>query len=141
LFENKEFFKELTTMIDNNQVVSFPVKGTSMLPFLKNGLTEVFLQKSTTYKKRDICLFEYKGKTLLHRIIKIHNNQYTFQGDHSYNIEVVDESNIIAKVNYYITSNKTIQPNSSWIALKVRLFLLFKQIKRIARRILKGKRI
>ena len=115
-------------MIKDNQVVSFPVKGTSMLPFLKDGETEVFLQQNKEYKKLDICLFEYKGKTLLHQIIKIHNNQYTFQGDHSYSSEVVDESNIIAKVNYYITSNKTIQPNNRWITLKVRLFLLLNKL-------------
>jgi len=140
LFKNKAFFKEISTMIDAGQVVSFPVKGTSMRPFLKEGNTEVFVQKGTEYNKNDICLFQYQGKTILHRLIKIKDNQYYFRGDHLLQYEIVDESDILAKVIYFITDHKQISSTDRWLRFRVTVCLLLKQVKASLRMILKRKK-
>lgn len=136
---NQEFFQEVIKMVNEGQTVSFPVKGTSMNPFLKEGLTEVFISKSNSYKERDICLFLYNKKYVLHRLSKIKEGNYYFKGDHSYTFEIVKEEDIIAKVDSYITGNKTINPNHFIQQGKLRMFLFYKRLKMVLRRTIKGK--
>jgi len=135
---NQTFFTEVKSMIMNNQTVSFKVKGTSMTPFLKDGVTEVFITKPHTYKQKGIFLFEYKNQFLLHRLIKIKDELYYFRGDHLYTYEIVHKEDIIAQVEYYITNKKKMYPKGIFYHIKLHVFLFYKTIKMSLRSIVKG---
>ncbi len=139
LVSNKAFFEEVKNILDKGQAVTFPNKGFSMLPTLKDKLTEVSLVKSKEYKKYDICLFEYKNKYILHRLIKVKNDFYYFRGDHLYTFEAVKHEDIVAKVDYYSTNSNIYYPNTFKHQIKLRGFLLFKKAKIILRTIIKGR--
>jgi len=135
-FDNKDFFSLVRETLEVNQNISFVIKGTSMKPFFIDMVTEVFIKKKITYKKYDICLFEYNNQILLHRLIKI-KDKYIFKGDNSSNTEEVDETDILAYVYKFSNNNKTVDVRSFKYKLRVRLFLMFKVIKNIVKKVIK----
>jgi phage repressor protein C with HTH and peptisase S24 domain len=136
-FNNQEFFKEIIEILHEGKTVSFLVKGTSMKPLLPEK-TEVFLRQVDKYSKKDICLFQYQGKFLLHRLKKVENNKYFFQGDNSNRIEEVGKDLIYGKVYQYILNNKTYKPHTFSVKVKLFGFLVVKKVKKIIKYILRG---
>jgi signal peptidase I len=136
---NKDFFTTIKTSLNSGEHVSFFVKGTSMLPFFKDGKTEVFLTKKDQYKKRDVCLFQYNEIYVLHRLVKIKDkHQYIFQGDHTYQFEVIEKEKIIGYVYQYKDGDKVSRMSSLCIQLKTILYLGFKKMKFWLRKVIKG---
>ncbi len=134
---NQEFFKEITELLNSGKSVSFLVKGTSMKPLLPEK-TEVFLRREEDYYKNDICLFLYQEKFLLHRIKKIENNRYFFQGDNSGRIEDVDKTNIYGRVYQFNKKGKIYKVDALINKIKLLFFRLFKSLKKIVKFILRG---
>ena len=133
---NKEFFKEMISLLEEGKTVSLKVKGTSMKPFLDED-TEAFISKETKFLKGDICLFMYNDQYLLHRLLKIEKDTYYFRGDNSIRIEKVLIKNIYGKVLYYKRNNITIKPNTFLSKFKWYNFLLFRKLKSLAKHILR----
>ena len=140
VFENEDFFKTVTSTLLENKSVSFLVKGTSMLPFFKSGVTEVFIFKKDEYKRHDVCLFKINDNYVLHRLIRIKNGLYYFRGDHLYNFEIVKSDSIIGSVYKYIENGKMYDVNKFTYKLKLNFFLLTKNIKMVLRKIYLGVR-
>ncbi len=67
----------------------FSPKGTSMLPILRQRRDTVLVEKNhTRLKKHDVALFKRKnGEYVLHRVIKVGENNYTFCGDNHTTLE------------------------------------------------------
>lgn len=82
---NEQFFLWVENEIAEGRSVRFRLKGDSMFPLLRNGLDDVILYpcKNEELQPMDVVLFRYKGKHLLHRIIKIDGNRLYMQGDGS----------------------------------------------------------
>jgi signal peptidase I len=139
LYDNDTFFETIKPLLNENQVVSFMVKGTSMKPFLKDGQTEVFLKTKEAYRPLDMCLFKFNQKYVLHRLIKI-NDKYVFRGDALYTYEEVDQKDILAYVYQYQTKHKMVKTEAFIYKFKVRCYLLAKSIKFMLRSIVKGKK-
>ena len=86
---NDVFFADVTSALSSGErTVTIPVKGYSMLPFIRGGKDLVELEKvdsSTVLRPRDIVLFhvgpEEGGKWIMHRILKVKDGQLTIQGD------------------------------------------------------------
>lgn len=135
-YDNLDFLKLVKESLLIDQNVSFVIKGTSMMPFLKDGVSEVFIKTKTDYTKYDICLFEYKGRMLLHRLIRI-NSKYVFRGDNSTSLEEVEKFCIIGYVYKYQNNNKVVKTNSLMYKIKIRIFLLLRYIKVIIRKLIK----
>lgn len=97
---------------NSNLNFEFPINGTSMRPLLKKG-DSVTLKKIDKLKKGDIVLFRrLNGAFVLHRIIKIKNNQYYFVGDHQTKIEGnISSDMLIGKVISYKHKNKNKEHN------------------------------
>ncbi|MFP4479165.1 MAG: S24/S26 family peptidase [Candidatus Izemoplasmatales bacterium] len=133
VFDNQDFFKTINDTLLANKSVSFMVKGHSMSPFLKNEESEVFLKTKDNYQIYDICLFKYKDDYRLHRLIKVSNQNYYFRGDHLYQYEIVSKDHILAYV-YQYQNHKLINVNRLSYKVKVRLFLLYKQVYMFLRR-------
>ncbi len=98
IIDNDTFFEVVKAELASQKNISFTVKGTSMWPFYKDGKTIVYVDLPKHLKKYDVVLADYQGKVILHRIIKIQNDTYTLRGDATYRKEVVDVTDIFAKV-------------------------------------------
>lgn len=119
IVNNEAFFKDIKELLKTTDV-KFKVKGSSMWPFFKDGKTTITLTKIDEIKKLDICLFIYKDKYLLHRLIKIKGDDYIFKGDGLISKEIVKREDIIGRVKSYETK-KEVDVNK--FSYKLRVFL------------------
>jgi signal peptidase I len=137
-FDNESFFKTISESLKQGQSVSFMVKGSSMKPFFIDGLTEVFLKEKDDYHKGDVCLFKYKEKYILHRFIKIKEDQYIFRGDHLYSYENINKNQILGFVYKFNQNDKVVDSSSFFYKLKVKIYLFYKSIKMVLRQLIRG---
>lgn len=124
-------FDLIVEQLNQNKETTFTVIGDSMLPFFKNGQTQVTLKKKKIYQKYDVVLFRYHKQILLHRIIKIENDLFHIQGDGAYRIEKVTYHQIYGSVIKFSTNKKEIKhyqfKYKLWILLKPMRKLLLKR--------------
>ena len=77
---NDIFFAQVESEISQGRSVWFKIKGISMLPFLKDNKDSVLLSPvNEPVVKNDVVLFFYKGRHVLHRVIKIEGEKYIMQ--------------------------------------------------------------
>ena len=69
VISNEEMFSRVDAFLSQGRIVTIPVKGLSMLPFIVGERDLAVLEKSEVYKKDDIVLFCLGGRWILHRII------------------------------------------------------------------------
>lgn len=138
-FDNESFFKTISESLKQGQSVSFVVKGNSMKPFFLDGLTEVSLKEKDDYHKGDICLFKFNDHYILHRLVKIKEGHYIFRGDHLYGYECVKKEDILGFVYKFKQKDKIIHSSSLSYKFKVKLYLFYKSIKMVLRRLIRGK--
>ena len=83
---NELFFKWVEEELAAGHHVRFRLKGYSMLPFLRNEKDDVVLYPCTEAELSplDVVLFRYKGKHLLHRIIRKEGRDLLIQRDGSF---------------------------------------------------------
>ena len=89
----------MTEILENGGRVTFTTKGRSMMPLLDDGKDKVVLSKpESPLKKKDVIFYQRDdGQYVLHRIIKIYNNQYITRGDNQWELEYgIMDKNIIA---------------------------------------------
>jgi len=95
---------------------SFPVKGTSMRPLLKDN-DIVTIKKVNNPKVGDVYLYKRdNGQFVFHRIRRINkkNNSYTFVGDHQRKVEKdIRFEQLIGYMISYKKSNKKEDNNLS----------------------------
>lgn len=128
---NDAFFNLVEDEISNGRKVQFRIKGDSMSPLLRDNKDDIVLYPCVgdELSPMDIVLFRYKGKYLLHRIIRREGNRLYIQGDGSYIAKeecFIDD--VIGKVQMIVRpSGKIISVNSwqwrwlSYIWLKIRI--------------------
>ena len=91
IVDNNLFFSEVTRLLKSGQRVTIPVKGCSMLPFIRGDRDAVILegiesctpegQKRIAAQVGDIVLFRYDGRHIMHRIIAADGDELSIQGD------------------------------------------------------------
>ncbi len=89
----------MTEILENGGKVTFTTKGRSMMPLLDDGKDKVVLVKPEfPLKKKDVIFYQRDdGQYVLHRIIKIKDNQYILRGDNQNELEYgITDKNIIA---------------------------------------------
>lgn len=114
---NEQFFLWVENEIAQGRSVTFRLKGHSMYPLLRDRLDDVVVYpcKCEELHSMDVVLFRYRGKHLLHRIIKIEGNRLYIQGDGS--IVAKEEcpySDVIGKVKAVIRPSGRIVSLNSW---------------------------
>ena len=82
---NDTFFAWVEAEIAAGRLVRFRLKGNSMFPLLRNGKDVVILEKcpADSLQPMDVVLFRYRGKHVLHRIIRREGERLLIQGDGS----------------------------------------------------------
>ena len=82
IINNDQFFGKVTALLDEGKRVTIPVKGFSMLPFIRGERDLVELEKpQRPYAADDIVLFRCGGRYVMHRIESVAGDKVTIMGD------------------------------------------------------------
>ena len=86
IIDNDTFFADVLRLLDQGKQVTIPVKGFSMLPFIRGGKDLVVLEKAgEVLRADDIVLFHVGpregGRYVMHRILSIDGDAVDIQGD------------------------------------------------------------
>lgn len=81
-FSNTEILPEVVRLMDEGHTVTINLRGFSMRPFLENDRDKALLTKAKDIRKGDVVLAEITpGHYVLHRIIKVEDNNVILRGD------------------------------------------------------------
>lgn len=121
---NEIMLPEVAKMLSEGKQVTIKAKGNSMLPFIVGDRDSVVLEKREVYNIGDIVLAEIGSKQfVLHRILKMDNEQVTLMGDGNISgIEQCRRENICGQVITIIHKGKQIDCNSKKAHRKARLW-------------------
>ncbi|MBR6346259.1 MAG: hypothetical protein IKR69_02610 [Bacteroidales bacterium] len=132
VISNDEFFAEVKRLLASERKVTIPVKGYSMLPFIRGGKDLVVLEPENDYRPGDIVLFyvgrEGEGRYVMHRIIRLEERKGTMwaviRGDGVLeNTEQVPLSSVIARAVTVLRDGKRpVDPRSPGHLRKVRFW-------------------
>ena len=141
VIDNDTFFADVLQVLDQGRRVTIPVKGFSMLPFIRGSKDLVVLEKADgSVKADDIVLFHLGpqdgGRYVMHRVLAVDGDQVDIMGDGvPYNHEHVLRNQILAKAVEIIRGGKrSVDPYSPrqlrlvhfWQRLRpVRRYILF----------------
>jgi len=86
---NPLFFAQVEELIAAGEEVQLRVKGYSMRPWLRNERETVVLQlhRDEELQPGAVVLFRYRGRHVLHRIIRRDGDRLTLAGDGNYRQE------------------------------------------------------
>ncbi|WP_077195764.1 S24/S26 family peptidase [Prevotella ihumii] len=109
-FENASLLPEVVKMLQEGHTVTLRLKGYSMRPFLENNRDKALLVKPTTLRIGDPVLAEIMPKHfVLHRIIRIENDDITLLGDGNLSTEYCKKENIVgAVIGFYRKGRNTL---------------------------------
>lgn len=97
-------FNLTTELLDENQIIKIKAKGSSMLPFFREG-DEFVIKKAQIQKlkKGDLLIFEEQQTLIVHRLFKkLKNDQYVCWGDFNRAPDaVINQTQILAQVVNY----------------------------------------
>ena len=114
---NDLFFAWVESEIAEGRSVQFRLKGVSMFPLIRGEKDEVVLRPCSAEElcPMDVVLFRYKGKHLLHRIIRREGNRLLIQGDGSYVAqEQCTTDAVIGKVQAIVKPSGKVISVESW---------------------------
>ena len=83
---NDLFFAWVESELAEGRRARFRLKGSSMFPLIREGCDEVMIRPCTEDELHpmDVVLFRYRGKHVLHRILRKEGHRLLLQGDGSY---------------------------------------------------------
>lgn len=113
---NNVFFELVQEQLSQGKEVLIPVRGNSMLPFLREG-QRVLLKAEENRKVQlgDIVLAKWQDKVILHRIIRCFSDEIWLAGDNNLGqIEKLYRQDILAFMNAYYTSDNTLKKIVNW---------------------------
>ena len=139
---NECFFAWVEEELVRTGSVRFRVKGVSMLPLLRNGRDEVVVRPVdlAAVKPGDILLFRYRGRHILHRLIRQEDMIYHFRGDNAWSEEKCVSTDIVGCVEIVyrcrkrkgeVACYKAVSPHSFRWYCAVWLWRLYVALKRI----------
>ena len=112
VIDNDTFFTDVLQVLRQGKRVTIPVKGFSMLPFIRGGKDLVVLEQAgDVLKADDIVLFhigpEDGGRYVMHRILSIDGDAVDIMGDGvPYAHEHVRRGQILAKAVEIVRNGK-----------------------------------
>jgi hypothetical protein len=114
-------------VLDRYGELVYPNKGVSMLPLLREGrdLMVIARRPEGRCKKHDAVLFKRdNGQYVLHRIVKVREQDYLLCGDNQIVREAVREEQIIGVLNAVRRGDRTIHVTDWNYRLYVRVWTL-----------------
>jgi hypothetical protein len=114
---NDLFFSWVESEIAKGHSAQFRSKGVSMYPLIDGDRDEILLSpcSSKELAPMDVVLFKYRGKHILHRIIRREGHALTMQGDGAYVAkEECTVDDVIGKVRGIIRPSGKMISVDSW---------------------------
>lgn len=133
---NDEFFAQVREMLEEGHEVTIPVKGFSMLPFIRGERDLVVLERAGEVRPMDIVLFHVGpregGRYVMHRVLWVDGDRVEIQGDGvSVNREHVRTGQIFGRAVQILRDGKDpVDPASPRELRKVRLWLRLRPLRR-----------
>ena len=119
---NEVLLEEIAVLLAEGREVVFRPKGNSMLPFIRGDRDSVILRKKEQVEIGDILLVRYRGRYVLHRLIRRDGDRLTLMGDGNIaGTETCGEADVIGTVVAVEKDNgRRRQPGKArlWRALK-----------------------
>ena len=125
-------------------------KGASMMPLLKEGRDLFTLAKKgpERCKKYDVVLYKGPGgQYILHRIIKVREDDYVIRGDNTYRKEYYKDDDILGVMTSFVHNGKSRDVTDTaykvYSVLRCASYPLraaYMKARRLAARIIKGRR-
>ncbi len=99
----------LVALLADGAAAPVVVTGSSMLPFLKNGIDTVWLEQKGAYKRGQIVFFRREnGAFILHRVRKLYpDGRMLMNGDAQVWCEIIESSQALAAVTAVTRNGKT----------------------------------
>ena len=119
---NKVKFEEI---IERDGRLIYKNKGDSMMPLIKEGRDLIVIEKADgRLKKYDVPLYKRdNGQYVLHRIIKVRENDYVICGDNRINMEYgITDKHIVGILSAVIRNGREISVKSKGYKLYVHLW-------------------
>ena len=140
IIDNDTFFADVLQVLDHGKRVTIPVKGFSMLPFIRGGKDLVVLEKpGMDLKVDDIVLFHLGpregGRYVMHRILSIDGDAVDIMGDGvPKNHEYVRRDQILARAVEILRGGK--RPVDPYGPGQIRLVRFWQWLRPVRRYIL-----
>ena len=141
VIDNDAFFSDVLQVLEQGKQATIPVKGFSMLPFIRGSKDLVVLEKADgkDLKADDIVLFHLGpldgGRYVMHRILYIDGNKVDIMGDGvPKNHEHVLRNQILAKAVTIIRDGK--RPVDPYSPRQLRLVHFWQRLRPVRRYIL-----
>ena len=132
---NKSTFEE---EIEKSGKIIYTNVGDSMMPFIKQGRDVFVISRAEGRLKRyDVPLYKRdSGQYVLHRILKVRENDYVICGDNRWNKEYgITDHHIIGVLTGVIRNGKTISVNNKNYRLYVHLWCDFFHVRALILRV------
>ena len=128
----KELTPFIQEMINKDKQVNLTVTGNSMFPLFAHLRDSVTVKKFNEYKKYDIILYvRNNGDLVLHRIVKVKNNEFYLCGDNQTLIEYpIYPNQVIGKVVSFTRKGKVYDFNSFLSMFYARFWVLSLKIRK-----------
>lgn len=113
---NKDVFPEIYRLTQQGMKITMPLRGRSMRPFLEDNRDKALFVKLNNPKVGDPILAEVsKDFFVLHRIVKIENDDVTLLGDGNMKPEHCKLEDLRCSVlGFYRKGRKTLDPVNGW---------------------------
>ena len=115
IVSNKKYFAEIESLLQNGENVKIPIRGKSMLPFLKEtDKIVLFSAYAERFSLGDILLArEESGRVILHRLVKINKEALILAGDGNLvQHEIIYSNQVIGVARWAIRGDKKIDLQS-----------------------------
>src|SRR5699024_4853664 len=110
-----EYFSHVESLLQNGENVKIPIRGNSMLPFLKEtDKVVLFPARVDRFSLGDILLArEESGRVILHRLVKITKDTLILAGDGNLvQHETINSNQVIGVARWAIRGDKKIDLQS-----------------------------
>ena len=130
--------EKIEEMIAHDGMYVCTTSGISMKPMLRDRRdTVVITPVSGRLKKYDVALYRYKGKYLLHRVVKVLPDSYVFCGDNCITCETgVTDADVIGVLSEVWRGEKKLNLNGAGYKLYYRCRTATFGIRRACRRLM-----
>ena len=123
---NPLFFKEVKAQLDQGKKVKIRVRGSSMLPFLRDNDEALLIPPTTDKIKKGTPIIADTEELgiVLHRIYNIEDNRITLLGDGNTNqFEHTTIDKIIAIVSHFYRGKHTLRTDSLTMQIAGRIWM------------------
>ncbi|WP_219226490.1 S24/S26 family peptidase [Pedobacter antarcticus] len=134
---NKLLFEQVLSYIKQGKYVTIRVKGTSMLPFLKEG-NRVSLKSfhAGELTKGIIVLANVHGQMILHRVVRYNNTTIYLAGDGNVSEhEVVSYGDVVATAFSVYRGETEVKLNQRWLRYLGQVWYWIRPVRRVARKL------